>query len=497
VDSIAANPRVIGNDPKQMVALAKVLGVDVGQLRARLARYGRRHFVYLKRRMSPSAADHVMNTVKAHDIRGVHVEREYKRFYPAGEVFAHVLGFTDVDDVGQEGLELGFDEALRGEPGAKRVLRDGRRQVVDDVENVRSPRAGNHLALSIDQRLQFIAYRELKAAVKRHRALSGSLVLLDTRSGEVLAMVNQPSFNPNADRSNHGGALRNRALTDVFEPGSTMKPFTVAAALDKGAIQVDSKIDTSPGYFRVGAARVRDSKNLGVIDVSTVLSRSSNVGAGKIALGLDKSDLWQVMDRLGFGSAAQTGFPGEAAGQLSDYRRWARIDQATLSFGYGISVTTLQLAQAYAVLANDGVLLPTTLIKRDTPPPGRRVFSVQTAKGLRKMLEAVVSADGTAPQAAVQGYRVAGKTGTVKKFGPEGYSDDRYLSLFAGIAPADKPRVAMVVMLNEPRGKKFYGGQVAGPVFSAVMAETLRLLNVAPDIVADRELRMAQAGEAR
>lgn len=497
VDSIAANPRVIGNDPKQMVALAKVLGVDAGQLRARLARYGQRHFVYLKRRMSPSAADHVMNTVKAHDIRGVHVEREYKRFYPAGEVFAHVLGFTDVDDVGQEGLELGFDEALRGEPGAKRVLRDGRRQVVDDVENVRSPRAGNHLALSIDQRLQFIAYRELKAAVKRHRAISGSLVLLDTRSGEILAMVNQPSFNPNADRSNRGGALRNRALTDVFEPGSTMKPFTVAAALDKGAIQVDSKIDTSPGYFRVGAARVRDSKNLGVIDVSTVLSRSSNVGAGKIALGLDKRDLWQVMDRLGFGSSAQTGFPGEAAGQLSDYRRWARIDQATLSFGYGISVTTLQLAQAYAVLANDGVLLPTTLIKRDTLPQGRRVFSVQTAKGLRKMLEAVVSAEGTAPQAAVQGYRVAGKTGTVKKFGPEGYSDDRYLSLFAGIAPAEKPRVAMVVMLNEPRGEKFYGGQVAGPVFSAVMAETLRLLNVAPDIDAGRELRMAQAGEAR
>ena len=497
VDSIAANPRVIGNDPKQMVALAKVLGVDAGQLRARLARYGQRHFVYLKRRMSPSAADHVMNTVKAHDIRGVHVEREYKRFYPAGEVFAHVLGFTDVDDVGQEGLELAFDEALRGEPGAKRVLRDGRRQVVDDVENVRSPRAGNHLALSIDQRLQFIAYRELKAAVKRHRAVAGSLVLLDTRSGEILAMVNQPSFNPNADRSNRGGALRNRALTDVFEPGSTMKPFTVAAALDKGAIQVDSKIDTSPGYFRVGAARVRDSKNLGVIDVSTVLSRSSNVGAGKIALGLDKRDLWQAMDRLGFGSTAQTGFPGEAAGQLSDYRRWALIDQATLSFGYGISVTTLQLAQAYAVLANDGVLLPTTLIKRDTLPQGRRVFSVQTTKRLRKMLESVVSADGTAPQAAVQGYRVAGKTGTVKKFGPQGYSDDRYLSLFAGIAPAEKPRVAMVVMLNEPRGEQFYGGQVAGPVFSAVMAETLRLLNVAPDIAADRELRMAQAGEAR
>ena len=497
VDSVAANPRVIGNDAQQMVALAKALGMDAGQLRARLARYSQRHFVYLKRRMPPNDAAHVMSVVNAHDIRGVHVEREYKRFYPAGEVFAHVLGFTDVDDAGQEGLELAFDSALRGEPGAKLVLRDGRRQVVDDVENVRSPRAGNHLALSIDQRLQFIAYRELKAAVKRHRAISGSLVLLDTRSGEILAMVNQPSFNPNADRSNRGGKLRNRAVTDVFEPGSTMKPFTVAVALDKGTIRADSQIDTSPGFFRVGANQVRDSKNLGVIDVATILSKSSNVGAGKIALGLEKRDLWQAMGALGFGRPAQTGFPGEAGGQLSDYRRWARIDQATLSFGYGISVTTLQLAQAYAALANGGVLLPATLIKRDTAPEGQRVFSVDTAAAVRNMLEAVASADGTAPQAAVQGYHVAGKTGTVKKFGPQGYSDDRYLSLFAGMAPAREPRVAMVVMLNEPRGEKFYGGQVAGPVFSAVMSETLRLMNVAPDVVVDPKLRMAHAGEAR
>ena len=497
VDSIAANPRVIGNDAQQMVALAKALGMDAGQLRARLARYSQRHFVYLKRRMPPNDAAHVMSVVNAHDIRGVHVEREYKRFYPAGEVFAHVLGFTDVDDAGQEGLELAFDSALRGEPGAKLVLRDGRRQVVDDVENVRSPRAGNHLALSIDQRLQFIAYRELKAAVKRHRAISGSLVLLDTRSGEILAMVNQPSFNPNADRSNRGGKLRNRAVTDVFEPGSTMKPFTVAVALDKGTIRADSQIDTSPGFFRVGANQVRDSKNLGVIDVATILSKSSNVGAGKIALGLEKRDLWQAMGALGFGRPAQTGFPGEADGQLSDYRRWARIDQATLSFGYGISVTTLQLAQAYAALANGGVLLPATLIKRDTAPEGQRVFSVDTAAAVRTMLEAVASAAGTAPQAAVQGYHVAGKTGTVKKFGPQGYSDDRYLSLFAGMAPAREPRVAMVVMLNEPRGEKFYGGQVAGPVFSAVMSETLRLMNVAPDVVVDPKLRMAHAGEAR
>ncbi|MGB5200744.1 MAG: penicillin-binding protein 2 [Sedimenticolaceae bacterium] len=497
VDSVAANPRLFGVGTQQLVALAKVLAIDPEDLRAKLARYSQRHFVYLKRRLPPAAAAHVMEVVRTHRIQGVQLEREYQRFYPAGEVFAHVLGFTDVDDQGQEGLELAYDTALRGDPGAKLVLRDGRRQVVDDVENIRSPRGGKHLALSIDQRLQFIAYRELKAAVKRQRAVAGSLVLLDVHSGEVLAMVNQPSYNPNANRSNRRGRLRNRALTDVFEPGSTMKPFTVAAALDEGVIQADSLIDTSPGYFRLGAAQVKDSKNLGVIDVGTVLSKSSNVGAGKIALALGKRQLWQVMDKLGFGHQVGTGFPGEVSGQLSDYQRWAQIDQATLSFGYGISVTTLQLAQAYATLANDGVFIPVTLLKRDISTRGHRVFSRSSAETVRRMLESVVRADGTAPDAAVPGYRVAGKTGTVKKFGPNGYSDDRYLSLFAGMAPAHDPRVVMVVMLDEPRSGKFYGGQVAGPVFSAVMAETLRLLNVTPDVAVDPALRVAAAGEGR
>lgn len=497
VDSVAANPRLLGTDTQQLVALAKVLAIDPEGLRAKLARYSQRHFVYLKRRLPPAAAAQVMEVVRTHGIQGVHLEREYQRFYPAGEVFAHVVGFTDVDDQGQEGLELAYDSALRGDPGAKLVLRDGRRQVVDDVEHIRSPRGGKHLALSIDQRLQFIAYRELKAAVKRQHAVAGSLVLLDVSSGEVLAMVNQPSYNPNANRSNKRGRLRNRALTDVFEPGSTMKPFTVAAALDAGVIEADSLIDTSPGYFRLGAAQVKDSKNLGIIDVGTVLSKSSNVGAGKIALALDKQRLWQAMDRLGFGRQVATGFPGEVAGQLSHYQRWAQIDQATLSFGYGISVTTLQLAQAYATLANDGVFVPATLLKRDTPDRGHRVYSRSSAATVRRMLESVVQSDGTAPAAAVLGYRVAGKTGTVKKFGPDGYSDDRYLSLFAGMAPARAPRFVMVVMLDEPGAGKYYGGQVAGPVFSAVMAETLRLLNVTPDVAVDPALRVAAAGEGR
>lgn len=497
VDSIAANPRVLGNDIKRVVVLAEALGIDTEKLQDRLTQYAKRHFVYLKRRMPPADATHVMEVVKAHSIPGVHVEREYKRYYPAGEVFGHVIGFTDVEDRGQEGLELAYDGDLRGEPGAKLVLRDGRRQVVDDVENIVSPRAGNHLALSIDQRLQFIAYRELKAAVKRNRAVSGSLVLLDARSGEVLAMVNQPSYNPNGDRANRAGRLRNRAVTDVFEPGSTMKPFTIAAALDAGVIRADTVIDTAPGYFRVGSAQVKDHHNNKDIDVATILQRSSNVGAAKIALMMDKKALWQTMDRLGFGRSVGVDFPGEVAGHLNDHRRWAQIDHATLSFGYGISVTTLQLAQAYAALANDGVLVPATLLKRDTPAQGQRVFKAATAAAVRRMLESVASDGGTAPEAAVTGYRVAGKTGTVKKLGANGYSDDRYVSLFAGMAPARDPRVVMVVMLNEPRGEKFYGGQVAAPVFSTVMGETLRLMNIAPDLVFDAGVRVAQTGAAR
>ncbi len=493
VDSIAANPRQVRADARQLAALAEALGISKEALGDRLSRYRRKHFVYLKRRLPPAEAEHVMAVVKAHGLRGVHREREYKRYYPAGEVFGHVVGFTDVDDQGQEGVELAFDQALRGVPGAKRVLRDGRRQVVDDVENVASPRPGDHIALSLDRRLQFIAYRELKAAVKRHRARSGSLVLLDTRTGEVLAMVNQPSFNPNASRSNRHGRLRNRAATDVYEPGSTMKPFAVAAALEEGTIRADTVIDTAPGYFRVGASQVKDARNLGIIDVETILRRSSNVGVGKIALDLDKQRLWRAMDRLGFGQYPQSGFPGEAAGHLRDFHRWARIDQATLAFGYGISVSTLQLTQAYAVLANDGVLLPASLLKRDRVPRGQRVFSAETASTVRRMLESVTGVDGTAPEAAVAGYRVAGKTGTVKKLGAEGYSDDRYVALFAGMAPANDPRVAMVVTIDEPKGEKYYGGQVAGPVFAAVMAETLRLLNVAPQAPVDRAMRLAEA----
>lgn len=494
VSSIAADPRKVQLDERQARELAKALGMTPGRLRNRLSRAADSRFTWLRRLMKPVDAAHVLDVAEQLGIDGIQVEREYKRYYPAGELFGQVIGFTNIDDEGQEGLELAYDKALRGEPGWKLVLRDGRRWAVDDVENIRTPRAGANLALSVDQRLQFIAYRELAAAIKRHSAKSGSLVLLDVRDGEVLAMVNQPAFNPNGDRSEFKGRVRNRAMTDVFEPGSTMKPFVIAAAMDDGLIDEHSVIDTSPGHFKVGGNAVRDRKNFGEIDIATILQRSSNVGAARISLGMDRRSLWQTYNLLGFGQSVHTGFPGEAAGQLNDFDRWARIDQATVSFGYGISVTALQLAQAYGALANDGVMMPATLMKREVEPEGRRVFSAATARKVRGMLESVVADGGTAPAAAVTGYRVAGKTGTAKKLGAKGYSDDRYLALFAGMAPAREPRAVMVVLLDEPQSKQFNGGQAAGPVFSAVMGETLRLLNVTPDAVLDADVRLAGAG---
>jgi len=495
VDSVGANPRVLRLDAASLRPLAKALGMGQDELRERLARYSRRHFVYLQRRLPPARAEKVMAVVKAHGLKGVHLEREYRRYYPGGEVFAHLIGFTGVDDHGQEGLELAYDKALSGEPGIKRVLRDGRRQVVEDVENIRLPRPGKHLALSIDQRLQFTAYRELKAAVAKNNAVSASAVLLDVQTGEVLAMVNQPSYNPNGNHSNRGGRLRNRAITDVFEPGSTMKPFTVAAALELGAYPLDARIDTSPGYMKVGSAMVRDHHNLGIIDLATLLSKSSNVGAGKLALSLPRQDFWGMLVRLGFGEPTGIGFPGEVGGQLTDPSNWAQIDQATLSFGYGVSVTTLQLAQAYAVLADDGLRQPLSLLHRDESVAGQRVMSVHTARAVRHLLEGVVASGGTAPRARVPGYHVVGKTGTAKKLGRDGYSDKKYRALFAGMAPASHPRLVLAVMIDEPRAGKIYGGDVAAPVFSAIMGEALRLLNVAPDDLQPGSLRLARLGE--
>ncbi len=495
VDSVTANPCVLRPDTEHLKELAQALGMPVKALRKRLQKYAQRRFVYLKKRLPPGRADYVLKVADGYGIKGVHLERKDHRYYPAGEVFAHVLGFTNSADKGQEGLERAYDGELRGRSGLKLVLRDGRRRVVDDVENIRSPRDGRNLALSLDGRLQYIAYRELKAAVHRNRAVGGSVVLLDATTGEVLAMVNQPGYNPNGSRTNQGGRLRNRALTDIFEPGSTMKPFAVAAALEQGVVQPASLIDTSPGRLKVASLTVRDHHNLGRISLKTLLARSSNVGAAKLALSLDKAAYWELLDSLGFGKLPATRYPAESAGRLPYFRDWVKVDQATLAYGYGISASALQLASAYLVLANDGVRLPVTLLKRDRAPQGVRVMSERTAVDVRYMLEAVTAKEGTAPQARVQGCRVAGKTGTVKKLGRDGlYSDDRYRALFVGMAPLSNPRLVMAVVIDEPRGKYYYGGQVAAPVFSRVMSEALRLLNVPPDALSRPQMRLAQLG---
>jgi len=491
VDSIWANPKLLTPDRQTLAQLEKILGKNQDELRRLLARHSDRAFVYLQRRANPDVAAQVMELAQERDLSGIGLQREYRRFYPDGEVFAHVIGFTDVDDHGQEGIELAYDDWLNGKPGAKRVLRDGRDRVVKDIENIRAPSPGKILQLSLDRRLQYLAYRELKGAVQQHKARSGSAVILDVRTGEVLAMVNQPSYNPNSSRSGRGGVLRNRALTDVFEPGSTMKPFAVTTAMELGKVTPSTLIDTGPGTLRVGRSLVKDHHNYGVLDVAGIIRKSSNVGVSKIALDLPQEELWKAYSELGFGQVSAASFPGESAGQLTPYRHWAQIDQATLSFGYGISVTPLQLAQAYGIMAADGVLRPVSLLRQKQAPEGKQIMSKATAVAMRKMLESVVSSEGTAPAAAVVGYRVGGKTGTVKKSIAGGYADDRYLAVFAGLAPVSDPRLAMVVMLNEPSAGKFYGGQVAAPVFSKIMAGALRLLNIAPDALETPGVRLA------
>lgn len=478
VQSVWANPRELVASRNDLARVARLLGLKTEQLQRLLGQRKDREFVYLRRHLAPDKAQQVMTL----NIQGIYLQQEYRRYYPAGEVAAHLIGFTDVDDQGQEGLELAYDEWLSGEPGAKRVVKDGRRHIVENLENIRSARPGKALALSIDRRIQYLAYRELKAAVHQHRARSGSIVVLDNHSGEVLALANQPAFNPNNRKRLKASRLRNRAMTDVFEPGSTMKPFVIAAALESGRYAVATQINTSPGLFQVGTHTIRDMHDYGVLDLTGVIRKSSNVAASKIALALDPEDIWKGYSEAGFGMATASGFPGEADGYLADFHRWRDIERATLAYGYGLSATGMQLAQAYSVFANDGYRVPVTLLRRqDAELKRQRVFSPAIARSVRYMMESVVAAGGTAPLAAVNGYRVAGKTGTVHKSQAGGYAEDRYLSMFAGMAPASAPRLVAVVVLNEPSNGKHFGGQVAGPVFSKVMAGALRLLNIAPD----------------
>ena len=477
VYSVWVDPQRFVTTGRQRRALARLLDIPAKRLDKLTPGKSGRRFVYVRRRISPSLQKQVM----ALKLPGVAFKREYKRYYPTGEVSAQLVGFTNVDDIGLEGIELAFQNTLNGTPGRKKVIRNGKRQVVADFERADDPIPGQDVQLSIDQRFQYIAYRELKAAFIKQQARAASLVMLDARNGDILAMVNQPSFNPNTIRGQSQGRFRNRAITDVFEPGSTMKPFTVACALEQGNLDLDTIIDTSPGTFRVGRNTVRDMRNYGALDVAHILQKSSNVGISKLALSLSPESFLGCYQRLGFGQPVGIGFPGEALGRLPSYDKLRAFEQATLSFGYGLSASALQLAQAYTALANEGEMLRVRLIKDEYIEPAVRVMSADTARTVRQMLERVVSSEGTAPRAMVRGFRVSGKTGTVKKIGEGGYSNDRHLAIFAGIAPASRPRIVMVVIVDEPGGSEYYGGLVAAPVFSRVTSSVLRLLGVQPD----------------
>lgn len=491
VDSIWVNPKLLLANARKgdMNRLAELLEMKPVELKQKIGQRADREFVYVKRRVAPELAERVERL----GLAGVALQREYRRYYPMAEVAGHVVGFANVDDDGQEGMELAFDGQLRGIRGAKRVLRDSLGNVVENVESISEPQPGKDLVLSIDRRIQYLAYRELKAAVQTHRAKSASAVILDVQTGEVLAMVNQPAFNPNNRASFETDHYRNRAVTDLFEPGSTMKSFTVAAALEAGKITPHTVIDTAPGHYRLGRNTIRDAVNYGAIDIGTILQKSSNIGTSKIALSMTPEQLWKMFNRVGFGIASGSRFPGEADGVVGDYWRWKQIQQASHSYGYGISVTALQLAHAYSVLASDGVLKPVSFVKVDTAPLGEQVMSVEVARQVRSMLESVVADGGTGKLARVSGYRVAGKTGTVHRSAVGGYADDRFSALFAGVAPASKPRLAMVVVVHEPSGNEYHGGSVAAPVFSKVMTGALRLLNVAPDDLQSLKLHQAKA----
>jgi len=477
VDSIWINPQQIKEHVERLSELSSVLDVDLQNLQQRLIKNASREFMYVKRRVQPMLAE----KVKDLSIEGVYLQREYQRFYPTGEVSAHVLGFTNVDDKGQEGVELAFNDYLSGKPGAKKIIRDRLGRAIDDVERIRSAQPGQDLTVSIDKGLQYLAYRSLKATMKKHKARSASAVVLDVKTGEVLAMVNQPSFNPNDRRDLKPAKTRNRAVTDLFEPGSTIKPITMVAALESGRWHPGDTINTSPGYMRVNNTAIKDIRNFGQLSLPAVIYKSSNVGISKIALSLSKEHQWHVYRQFGLGQATDSGFPGEIAGHFDFYKKVSDFERAALSFGYGLSVTPLQLARAYAAIANGGEIKPVSFVKTEDEVPGERIASRKSINALTKMMEKTVSSKGTAIQAGVLNYRVAGKTGTVHKSKAGGYEEDSYQSVFAGFAPVSNPRLAMVVMVDEPTSGEYYGGTVAAPVFSSVMMNAMRLLDIAPD----------------
>ena len=483
VDSAWSDPQVTALvEPSKLAKLAKVLGMTPAQLTKRLQGKNR-DFTYLKRHLTPTQSDQI----KALNIPGVFLKNEYRRYYPEGEVAAQVLGLTNIDDKGQEGLELGLNKQLQGIPGLNRVIKDRMGHVVTQLDELREPKPGQNITLSIDRRIQYIAYRELQAGMQKYNGKAGSAVVLDIKTGEILAMVSLPSYNPN-DRPNiHDGRFRNRAVTDIFEPGSTLKTFAVALGLESGHFTPDTIIDTAPGWMNVGNNVVRDEHYKGSISVTDVLKVSSNVGVTKIVQTLPPDELYNKLKSYGLGQNTGSGFPGESGGQLNDRRVWGPFAVATLSFGYGVTVTTLQLAQIYAMIANNGVEVPVTFLKRTTPPVGKQLMPAQTAKEVVTMLESVVEPGGTATRARVPGYWVAGKTGTTRIVTSAGYDKNRHNTVFAGIAPASAPRLVVVVFVNDPDGKRLEGGSVAAPIFSQIMSGALRILNIAPDHLPEKK----------
>ena len=476
VESILASADELEITPQQLRDLAKLLNMSVGEIRGKLKGEDR-NTVHLKPQVPPELAAKVMEL----RIPGIYQEQEFRRYYPAGEVTAHLVGFTGRDNNGQEGLELAYQDWLTGKPGSRRVIRNRLGQIIEDVGSGRAPQQGKDLTLSIDAKLQYLAFRELKAAVDANKAKGGALVAIDALTGEVLALVNQPDFNPNNRGNVTGAKTRNRTVTDTFEPGSTLKPFTIAVGLESGKYHPDTLIETAAGQLTIGPATIRDAHPDGNLTLAQVIQKSSNVGAAKVALSLPAESMWKMFNGIGFGQQPKTGFPGEATGKLRPYKTWRPIEQATMSYGHGISVSLLQLARAYTIFANDGELRDLSFVKNSVPAPVRPVISADTAHAVRAMLELVTQPGGTAPRAAVPGYRVAGKTGTAHKQEGKGYSSSRYVASFVGLAPASNPRLIIAVMIDEPAGGGYYGGTVAAPVFSAVMGGSLRMLGVPMD----------------
>jgi cell division protein FtsI (penicillin-binding protein 3) len=488
--SIWAIPEDVEQDKVKISQLAKLLEMPLAELKAMLAED--KNFVWLKRQVDEPVAQQIA----ALGIKGVYTRKEYRRQYPEGEAAAHVVGFTNTDDKGQEGVELAFNHQLAGKGGTRRVIKDRLGRVVEDVGDTVSPTDGQDIQLSVDSKVQFFAYQKLRDAVSLHKAKAGSVVVLDVQTGEVLALANYPSYVPGKRSNLTPAQMRNRALTDTFEPGSTMKPFIAALALEKKWVTPETRIETAPGKITIAGATITDAHPHGVLSVNEIIQKSSNVGTVKMAMKAEPKEMWEFYSQAGFGQKPQLPFPGVVSGKLRAYKTWRPIEQATMSYGYGLSASLFQLARSYSVFARDGELIPVTLTKTDSPTGGVRIMSERNAQAVRKMLQMATAQGGTAPQAQTIGYSVGGKTGTARKQEGKGYSDKKYRAWFVGLAPIDKPRIVVAVMVDEPSNGKFYGGEVAAPVFSETVAQTLRMLGVQPDMAIKPQIVIAAEEES-